>query len=38
MAMKMENDITSPKDGKIKEIKVKKNDNVNKGDMLAVIE
>ena len=38
MAMKMENDIASPRDGTIKEIKVKKNDNVNKGDVLAVLE
>ena len=38
MAMKMENDIVSPKDGKIKELKVKKEDNVNKDDILIVIE
>ena len=38
MAMKMENDIVSPKDGKIKELKVKKEDNVNKDDLLIVIE
>ena len=38
MAMKMENDITAPRDCKIKEIKVKKDGSVNKGDVLAVIE
>jgi len=36
--MKMENDITTPKDGVVKEIKAKKDDNVNRGDVLAVIE
>ena len=38
IAMKMENDITSPKSGKINEVRVKKNDTVNKDDILAVIE
>lgn len=38
MAMKMENDITAPRDCTIKEIKVKKNDSVNRGDVLAIIE
>ncbi len=38
MAMKMENEIGSPKDGKIKEIKVKKDDQVNQGDVLAIVE
>ena len=38
MAMKMENDITSPRDGIVKEVRTKKNDNVNKDDVLAVIE
>jgi glutaconyl-CoA/methylmalonyl-CoA decarboxylase subunit gamma len=38
MAMKMENDVSAPKDCIIKKIKVKKNDNVNKGDVLAEIE
>ena len=38
MAMKMENDITAPRDCIVKEIKVKKDDNVNKGDVLAIIE
>jgi len=38
VAMKMENDIKSNKDGVIKEIKVKKNDTVNKGDILAIID
>jgi biotin carboxyl carrier protein len=36
--MKMENEVLSPKSGVVKEIKVKKNDNVNKGDVLVVIE
>ncbi len=38
IAMKIENDITATKDGIIKEIRVKKNDSVNKGDILAIIE
>ncbi|MBI2653328.1 biotin/lipoyl-binding protein [Candidatus Woesearchaeota archaeon] len=38
MAMKMENDITAPRDGKIIEIKVKKDNNVNRGDVLAILE
>jgi biotin carboxyl carrier protein len=38
IAMKMENDITSPRNGIVKEIKVRKNDNVNREDVLAVIE
>ena len=38
MAMKMENDITSPRDCVVKEIKIKKNDSVGKGDVLAVID
>ena len=38
MAMKMENDVTSPKDGIVKELRVKKDNSVNKGDVLAVIE
>jgi len=38
VAMKMENDIKSKKDGKIKDIKVKKNDSVNKGDILIIID
>ena len=37
LAMKMENQILSPTDGKVKEIKVKKNDKVNKGDTLIII-
>src|SRR3989338_9040261 len=37
MAMKMENDIIAPRDCTVKEIKVKKNDNVNRGDVLALI-
>jgi len=38
IAMKMENEITATSDGKVKEIKVKKNDIVQKGDILMVIE
>ncbi|MBD3164240.1 biotin/lipoyl-binding protein [Candidatus Woesearchaeota archaeon] len=37
LAMKMENQILSPAKGKVKEIKVKKNDKVNKGDLLLII-
>ena len=37
MAMKMENEITATTDGKIKEIKVKKGDTVDKGDVLVII-
>ncbi len=38
MAMKMENDVTATKDCTIKEVKVKKNDNVNRGDILVILE
>ena len=38
MAMKMENEILSPTDAKIKEIKVKKDAKVNKGDVLVIFE
>ena len=38
MAMKMENEIVASVNGKIKNIKVKKGDNVNKRDILIVIE
>jgi biotin carboxyl carrier protein len=38
VAMKMENDIKSNKDGVIKEIKIKKNDTVNKGDILVIVD
>ena len=38
LAMKMENQIKSPIDGKVKKINVKKDDKVNKGDTLMVIE
>ncbi len=38
VAMKMENQISSPQDGVVKKIVVKKNDKVNKGDVLLVIE
>jgi len=38
IAMKMENDITSPKDAKVKEIKVKKNEIVNRGDILIILD
>jgi glutaconyl-CoA/methylmalonyl-CoA decarboxylase subunit gamma len=37
IAMKMENQIMSPKEGTVKEVKVKKNDKVNKGDVLLII-
>ena len=36
-AMKMENDLASPKTGVIKEIKVSKGQTVNQGDVLVVI-
>jgi len=38
MAMKMENQVLSPKNGIIKKIYVKKADKVNKGDFLFLIE
>ncbi len=38
VAMKMENQISSPIDGKVKKVMVKKNDKVNKGDILLEIE
>ena len=38
MAMKMENEITSPAEGKVKSIKVSKNDSVNKGDILVILD
>jgi biotin carboxyl carrier protein len=37
-AMKMQNEVQSPKDGKIAEIKVSEGQTVNAGDVLAVIE
>lgn len=37
-SMKMEMPIESPADGKISEIKVKENDAVNEGDVVAVIQ
>jgi len=37
-AMKMENDINSTRDGKIKAINVHNGDNISEGDILAVIE
>lgn len=36
-AMKMENEILSPSDGVVREVKVKEGDNVNTGDTLVVI-
>ena len=36
-AMKMENDIVAPCDGKVTSILAKKGDNVNSGDTLATI-
>lgn len=38
VAMKMENDILAPRSGTIEEVRVKKNDIVNKDDILAIIE
>lgn len=37
-AMKMENEITSPKAGEVKELKVKEGESVESGALLAVIE
>ncbi len=37
-AMKMQNEIKSPKDGIVKEIRVAEGATVNAGDVLAVIE
>jgi biotin carboxyl carrier protein len=37
-AMKMQNEMKSPKDGIVKEIRVEEGANVNAGDILAVIE
>jgi biotin carboxyl carrier protein len=37
-AMKMQNEMKSPKDGVVKEIRVQAGDTVNGGDVLAVIE
>ncbi|MGC2685151.1 MAG: acetyl-CoA carboxylase biotin carboxyl carrier protein subunit [Candidatus Nitrosopolaris sp.] len=37
-AMKMENQIKSPRNGKIKEIKVSKNQSVKGGDILVTFE
>ena len=37
-AMKMENDIVAPCDGKITSIIAKKNDTVNSGDVLATVQ
>ena len=36
-AMKMENEVKSPKDGVVKQIVVKEGDRVEVGDILAVI-
>lgn len=36
-AMKMENDIVAPVDGKVTSIVVKKGDTVNSGDVMATI-
>jgi biotin carboxyl carrier protein len=38
VAMKMENDIIAEKNGIVKEIKVKKNDSVNKDDILVILD
>jgi len=37
-AMKMENEITAHKDGKLAKVAVKEGDAVNSGDLLATIE
>lgn len=37
-AMKMQNELKSPKDGKVAEIRVKPGDTVSAGDVLAVVE
>lgn len=37
-AMKMQNELKSPKDGVLKEIRFKEGDTVNAGDILALIE
>jgi biotin carboxyl carrier protein len=38
VAMKMENQVLAPISGKVKEVKVKKDDKVNKGDVMVIIE
>jgi len=38
IAMKMENDITAPRSGTVKEVKVKKDQSISKDDILIVIE
>lgn len=37
-AMKMQNDLKSPKEGTVKDVRVKEGDTVSAGDILAVIE
>ncbi len=37
-AMKMQNEMKSPRDGSLKEIRFKEGDTVNAGDILAIIE
>jgi len=37
-AMKMENELRSPQDGIVKEVRVKAGDRVNLGDLLLVID
>jgi pyruvate carboxylase subunit B len=37
-AMKMENDVKSPKDGVVKEVAVAAGTRVNEGDVLVVLE
>jgi biotin carboxyl carrier protein len=37
-AMKMENEMTSPSTGTVKEVAVSKGSNVNTGDLMVVIE
>jgi biotin carboxyl carrier protein len=37
-AMKMENEVQSPQEGTVKEIKVRRGDSVYEGDILIVLE
>jgi biotin carboxyl carrier protein len=36
-AMKMENDLTAPHSGKVKEVRIQQGQTVNQGDILVVI-
>ncbi|HII66116.1 TPA: acetyl-CoA carboxylase biotin carboxyl carrier protein subunit, partial [Candidatus Woesearchaeota archaeon] len=35
--MKMENEILAPRDGEVKEVRTKKDANVNKGEVVVVL-